>query len=700
MVNIPKNCVNWTIKLSFFLFITALNPNNLFAQSQVLFLDNFDNGLQDWTVMDDVEPRSGPSQWQVINGMLHQSSNIWSYDPPAEFIYHLGSKVITGSSDWTDYSLNAIVRSTDNDGIGLIVRYVDDKNYYRILLMNDAGNAGSANSAIQRIQKFENGELRTLVNKKVDMAYPSGYFSLTADVRGDTIKAYLNEKLWGIATDSTFKKGSVGLMVYANSGAYFDSVLVHSDPVIYAEPDQSQIVYPVEQNRMPYLQNPTLNSFEVAWRTLEAELGVLEVGLEKGVYTHSWQESNPKKKHHLKANGLEPGQKYFYRIRSGSRTIVEDEVAATVTPPEEQKLSFFVLGDSGVGNDEQHQVFDQMKRNYLQDDVDFLVHVGDVHQGDGARYDRVYFDVYADLLKKFNWFLSIGNHDTYTDNAAPYLDDFYLPNNNPESTERYYSYRWANTFFISLDSNLPRHKGTAQYEFLQKALESEEQKTALWTVVFFHHPPYCEYWPAWGGDVTIQDNWLPLFEEYGVDLVLNGHTHAYERGSLNGTTYVISGGGGGGLDGYARDYEHIDLSTGIHHFSRVDIDKGRLRFQAIDRNGSLVDEFVLEKSSVHLDNNNDKEINSFESKRQLNIRNHPNPFNPSTLVEFELKQASHVTIEVYDSRGSLVNSKNTKWMSSGTHSLHLNLNGHASGTYYVQVTHDYGQHIHPISLIK
>ena len=313
MINFSQSCFNWTISLGLFLFVTVLNPNHIFAQGQVLFSENFDNGLQDWTVIDDVEPRSGPSQWQVNNGMLHQSSNIWSYDPPAEFIYHLGSKVITGSSDWTDYSLNAIVRSTDNDGIGLIVRYVDDKNYYRILLMNDAVNSGSANSAIQRIQKFENGELRTLVNKKVDMAYPSGYFSLTADVRGDTIKAYLNEKLWGVATDSTFKKGSVGLMVYANSGAYFDSILVHSDPLVYAEPDQSQIVYPVEQNRMPYLQNPTLTSFEVAWRTLEAELGVLEVGLEKGVYTHRWQESNPKKKHHLKADGLEPGQKYFYR---------------------------------------------------------------------------------------------------------------------------------------------------------------------------------------------------------------------------------------------------------------------------------------------------------------------------------------------------------------------------------------------------
>lgn len=689
-----------TLLVFFILFLTALHGSKLLAQNDILFSENFDNGFQNWTVIDDVEVRSGPSQWQIVNGMLLQSSNIWSYDPPAEFIYHLGSKVVTGSTDWTDYSLNAVLRSTDNDGIGLVFRYVDDNNYYRILLMNDAGNSGSANSAIQRIQKFENGELRTLVNKKVDMAYPAGYFSLTADVRGDTIKAYLNGKLWGVAIDSTFQKGSIGLMVYANSGAYFDSVLVHPDPIVYTEPEQRTIEYPVEQDRDPYLQNPTLTSFEVAWRTTQAEVGVLEVGLEKGVYTRSWQENGLKKKHHLKADGLEPGQQYFYRIRSAGRTLIEDELAATIAPPEEQKVSFFVLGDSGVGNDEQYQVFDQMKRNYLQDDVDFLVHVGDVHQGDGARYDRIYFDVYSDLLKKFNWFLSVGNHDTYTDNAAPYLDDFYLPANNPDSTERYYSYRWANTYFVSLDSNLPRHKGTAQYEFLQEALESEEQKSALWTVVFFHHPPYCEYWPAWGGDEKIQEHWLPLFEEHGVDLVLNGHTHAYERGSLNGTTYVISGGGGGGLDVYARDYEHIELSTGIHHFSRVDIDKGTLRFKAIDRNGALVDEFILEKSTVHLDPNDKHDQNRFKLNNQLNIRNNPNPFNPSTLVEFELKQASNVTIEVYDNLGSLVSSTVTKWMPSGFHTKYLNLQGQATGTYYVRVTHDYGQQTHPISLIK
>ena len=64
-----------------------------------------------------------PLTGRVRNGELWQLSNIWSYDPPAEFIYHLGTHITAGEDTWSDYTLNAVLRSTDNDGIGLIVRY-------------------------------------------------------------------------------------------------------------------------------------------------------------------------------------------------------------------------------------------------------------------------------------------------------------------------------------------------------------------------------------------------------------------------------------------------------------------------------------------------------------------------------------------------------------------------------------------------
>ncbi|MDR9367351.1 MAG: hypothetical protein RI575_18600, partial [Balneolaceae bacterium] len=137
-----------TVKLSltFLIFFFGINLN---AQDSVLLLETFDNtALPGWTITDDPEPRQGPSDWSVRGGELLQRSNIWSYDPPAEFIYHMGTHTITGNSEWEDYSLNAVLRSSDNDGIGLLFRYQDPGNYYRILLMNDAGNSASVNSPI------------------------------------------------------------------------------------------------------------------------------------------------------------------------------------------------------------------------------------------------------------------------------------------------------------------------------------------------------------------------------------------------------------------------------------------------------------------------------------------------------------------------------------------------------------------------
>jgi hypothetical protein len=667
------------MKKTLLLFISMLLCTALRAQ-EVIFFDNFDDGnFNGWAVFDDPEPRSGPSEWVVENGILRQKSNIWAYDPPAEFLYHLGSHVSSGDKAWTDYSLNAILRSTDNDGIGIIFRYQDEQNYYRILLMNDAGNSGSVGSAVQRIQRFVDGEPRTLHQNIVTEAYPSGFFSLTADVRGDSIKAYLNGELIGAVRDSIYDSGKIGLFVYANSGAYFDSVMVSSDPFIYDEPD-IEYTYPVSVDRMPYIQRPTTESAEIAWRTVQPFIGKVEIGLEKGVYTRSLTEAASTQKHHVVIDQLQADTRYFYRVSNGSTVILEDESFKTAKPDEMKQLSFLVLGDSGVNTDIQRAVNNQMLQSHNADAADFLIHVGDVHQGDGSSYDDIYFSIYEELLKQMNFYLSIGNHDTYTDDAAPYLDDFYLPRNNPEQSERYYSYRWANAYFIVLDSNIDMAPGSAQYTFLLNELQSDRQQTADWTFVYFHHPPYCEFWPAWDGDPVVRQHLMPVFEDYDVDMVLNGHTHAYEKGELNGVTYVISGGGGGGLDAFARDFEHITISEGVHHYSRIDIDGLELKFKAVDMNGNLVDEFTITKSVLSSEEES-------ESPNTIQLKqNYPNPFNPSTTIEFELNRAAEVQLEVFDATGRRVARLTEGFKSSGRHSLEFDATGLASGVYVYRLT--------------
>jgi predicted phosphodiesterase len=659
---------------TFLLFLMRVN-----AQETILFTENFDDGnFNGWTIIDDPEPRSGPSNWLVEAGELRQTSNIWSYDPPAEFIYHLGSHAVSGDTSWTDYSLNAILRSTDNDGIGLIVRYQDPQNYYRILLMSDAGNSGSSNSAIQRIQKFVNGEPRTLLQNKVSSAFPPGYFSLTADVRGDSIKAYLNGVEIGAVEDDEYQKGKIGVLVYANSGARFDSITVSEDRFIYDTPT-IEINYPVLKDRQPYIQNPTTDKVEIAWRSVEPFIGRVDIGAEKGNYTRTVVELDKMQKHHVEIDGLAPNTTYFYRVWNESELVLEDYTFRTAKPDSVDNVSFFVLGDSGVDTDVQRQVRDRMVESFNADDVDFAIHVGDVHQGDGSTYDRIYFDIYNELLSKINVFTCIGNHDTYTDNAAPYLDDFYLPSNNDENSERYYSFRWGTAFFINLDSNLDMRPGSSQYKFLTRELDSEAFKTAEWTFAYFHHPPYCEYWPAWDGDEVVRQHLVPLFEDYDIDVVFNGHTHAYEYGELNHVHYVISGGGGGSLDPFGRDFEHITNSQAKHHFSRVDINGKELVFTATDLNGEDIHTFKIDKR-------NQVSTENEEKPTQIQLKqNYPNPFNPVTTIEYQISQTVQVQLTVFDSTGRKISELVNAFQPQGNYQVQFNGSNLASGVYIVEL---------------
>ncbi|TVQ11326.1 MAG: T9SS C-terminal target domain-containing protein [Balneolaceae bacterium] len=668
------------VKINGFLFgLLILASHPLYAQN-ILFSEYFDDaGLQAWTITDDPQPRSGPSDWRVINGELWQLSNIWSYDPPAEFIYHLGTHATAGEPNWTDYTLNAVLRSTDNDGIGLIVRYQDPGNYYRVLLMNDANNSGSARSPIQRIQRFVNGEPVTLHQNVVETAYPAGYFSLSVDVRADTIRAYLNGVLIGQAVDTTYASGKIGLLSYANAGSMYDDILVTSDQYIYDEPDR-RIVYPVTHNRRPYIQQVDTRGAYISWHTLLEAVGRVEYGTQKDEYTASVMSSVAHQEHTIYLADLEPDTRYYYRVFNDD--ILFSDGYSFRTAPEQgsgDEIVFMVLGDSGTGNDNQRSVRDQMLRTFYSDHPRFLIHTGDVHQGNGAAYDAVYFDIYHELLQQIPFYLAIGNHDTYTDNAAPFLRDFVTPRND-HYQGRYYAHQWGDVYFINLDTNIPFAKGTEQYDFLERALTSEQRQTAVWTVLYFHHPPYSEYWPAWEGDPTVRRDLMPLFEQHGVDVVFNGHTHSYEYGYLNGVHYVVSGGGGGNLDPYGRNFDHVQFSDAVHHFGLVRVRGNRFMFQALNTKGNVVHSFRIEKtaSSAYTD--------AMENAGEFRLhQNAPNPFNPTTYINFETPSTGTVNLQVFNVLGQPVATLVSSVLPAGSHRITFSAEGLSSGVYFYRL---------------
>ena len=137
---------------------------------------------------------------------------------------------------------------------------------------------------------------------------------------------------------------------------------------------------------------------------------------------------------------------------------------------------------------------------------------------------------------------ALGNHDALSVSAlnqtGPFFEVFSLPTSGevggvPSSTEAYYSFDYANIHFVCLDSERSnRDPNGPMLTWLAADLSANQ---ADWTIVFFHHPPYSKGSHDSDSEARLVDmrqNALPILEAAGVDLVLTGHSHAYERSAL------------------------------------------------------------------------------------------------------------------------------------------------------------------------
>ena len=170
--------------------------------------------------------------------------------------------------------------------------------------------------------------------------------------------------------------------------------------------------------------------------------------------------------------------------------------------------------------------------------------------GSDDQYQTGVFDFYGtDLLNSIPIMPVPGNHEFYGSSTAqsdlfiPYFDIFNLPSKGQSGgvasgTEDYYSFDYGNVHFIALDSygmidgKRLSDPESGQFKWLESDLAAN---TSPWTVVFFHHPPYSVLGHVSDAEQELRDirlNLIPLFDNYGVDLVLNGHSHSYERTKL------------------------------------------------------------------------------------------------------------------------------------------------------------------------
>ena len=344
--------------------------------------------------------------------------------------------------------------------------------------------------------------------------------------------------------------------------------------------------------RRPYLQQVEPSGATVVWTSTEPAPMRLEVTRPDGTLVAEVESTiddsvapSDDLQHVAVVDGLEAGTTHCYRVVGREGPALE-RVGFRTAPAADagEPVTFVAIGDMGSGMGDQYAVLEQLRTVSF----DLMVTVGDNAYEDGTleEFERNFFGVYADVLQSTPVYPTAGNHDYRTDDGAPYLGVFVLPENGgPEGTERWYSFDRGDVHFVGLDSE---SIGPLQRAWLEADLAASD---ATWTVVMMHDPPFSS--GDHGSSITAREELCPLFERYGVDLVLAGHDHHYERTKpVDGPVYIVTGGGGRGTRP-AGISSFTEYSEDVLHFVWVRVEGNTLDLRAIDATGREFDSLLL-----------------------------------------------------------------------------------------------------------
>lgn len=409
--------------------------------------------------------------------------------------------------------------------------------------------------------------------------------------------------------------------------------------------------------RGPYLQMATSSSMMVKWRTNLAASSVVHYGTSPTNLNLQVADTAQVTDHALNLTGLLPNTRYYYALADDSTFLPnQDSGAAFITAPVDgtrQPIRIWALGDCGTGNSNARNVRDAYYNYVGNDHTDMILLLGDNAYDDGtdSEYQAAIFaDMYEDQLRKSVVWSCPGNHDLRSASSGAqtgvYYDIFTFPRQAEagglaSGTEAYYSFNYGNVHFIALDSeDSDRSTSGPMMTWLQNDLNAV---TSDWVIVFFHHPPYTKgshdsdnIFDSSGKMWEMRKDFLPVLEAAGVDLVLSGHSHSYERsyllhghygfswnltslqvldngdGRMNGdgaydkriagpnngkgAVYLTAGSSGKISGGFLNHPAHF---TAINELGSVvvEVDGGQLDLKFIDDAGQVRDYFTMLKDS-------------------------------------------------------------------------------------------------------
>ena len=308
--------------------------------------------------------------------------------------------------------------------------------------------------------------------------------------------------------------------------------------------------------RGPYLQTSTPSSISLRWRTSSPETSQVIFGTSFNQLDMTNSDSMTVTDHIIMLTNLLADTRYYYSVGATNSILAGPSTnhffLTHPLPGTPKPVRVWVIGDAGTRSASQIAVRDAFENFNGTNTLHAWLQLGDnaYDVGSDTEYQSALFAVYTNELRHCVTWPTLGNHDTaqlsdYVD-TYPYFDIFTLPTAGeaggvPSGTEHYYSFDLGMVHFICLDSmTASRATNGAMALWLQSDLAVT---TNRWLVAYWHHPPYSKGSHDSDGEgelIQMRQNFLPLLEAGGVDLVFSGHSHAYERSKLINGHYGLS----------------------------------------------------------------------------------------------------------------------------------------------------------------
>jgi len=308
--------------------------------------------------------------------------------------------------------------------------------------------------------------------------------------------------------------------------------------------------------RGPYLQMGTPQSMVVQWRTDAASNSCVRYGTQAGSLGSLACDPAVTTEHAVTVAGLSPDTRYYYSVGTTDAPLAggDTNYFFDTSPASGSAIParLWVLGDSGTADTNAAAVRNAYTTFNAGARTNLMLMLGDNAYPDGtdAQFQAAVFDMYPEYLRNTVLWPTLGNHDGASADSATqtgaYYDIFTLPKAGEagglaSGTEAYFSFDYGNIHFICLESfETDRSPTSAMMTWLQQDVLATSRQ---WVIAFWHHPPYTKGSHDSDAEpelVDMRQNALPILEQAGVDLVLTGHSHSYERSFLIDGHYGLS----------------------------------------------------------------------------------------------------------------------------------------------------------------